>query len=112
MKSGSIKQIPEQFVLGKGHILFFLDKQRFIYKRYCRIFEELIDRGFRASEYHLNWKDLNATVYWNDYTPTDQENNLLVERIKERILNSKKKCWHYYGKQISKENAVELLTKK
>lgn len=47
----------------------------------------------------------------NEYTPTSEERDLLIERITERIMNSPKKCFHYYGKAISKEHAVKLLKK-
>jgi hypothetical protein len=45
----------------------------------------------------------------NDYEPTEEERKLLVERIKDRIVNGKKQYYHYYGRQISKEEAVEFL---
>ena len=41
--SGSIKDIPKEFCLGTGHILFFLDKMTFIKERYKEIYNELSD---------------------------------------------------------------------
>lgn len=82
LESGSVKHIPEKFTLGKSHVLFFLNKMWFTYWRY------------------------------REYEPTEEERNLLIERITYRILNSKKKTWHYYGKPITKEKAVELLKNK
>lgn len=110
IESGSIKNIPEKFTLGKGHVLFFLDKQRFIRSRYLDIRMELAKRTFTPQDYIMNWKSVDLK-YDNDYTPTSEERDLLIERITERIMNSPKKCFHYYGKAISKEEAVKLLKK-
>lgn len=110
IKSGSINHIPEKFTLGKGHVLFFLDKQRFIRSRYLDIRMELAKRAFTPQDYIMNWKSVDLK-YDNDYTPTSEERDLLIERITERIMNSPKKCFHYYGKAISKEEAVKLLKK-
>ena len=45
----------------------------------------------------------------NDYTPTDEEKRMLVERITQRILDSRKKAWHYYGVEITKERAINMI---
>lgn len=37
-------------------------------------------------------------------------NSAIIERITERIMKSPKKVWHYYGKPITKEQAIKLLT--
>ena len=108
IETGSIYNIPDKFTLGKGHVLFFLDKQRFICSRYIAIREELIKRGFKVTNFVCNWAGIEP-IYYKDYTPTSEERNLLIERITERIMNSPKKCFHYYGKAISKEQAVEIL---
>lgn len=109
IKSGSIKNIPEKFTLGTGHVLFFLDKGRFTVKRYCAILRECRKRGFDVQDYSSEW------IYYtldrmNDYEPTDEERKLLIERISKRINESKKQFWHYYGKTITKNQAVILLT--
>lgn len=111
IESGSINRIPEKFTLGKGHVLFFLDKQIFASKRYGLIRDELIDRGFEPSDYSTNWVVTMMSGYDNDYTPTEEEKRLLVNRITERILQSPKQVWHYYGKPISKQEAIEILVK-
>lgn len=45
----------------------------------------------------------------NDYIPTNDEYNLLKARIIERINNSNKQYFHYYGKRISKIEACLLI---
>ena len=111
-KSGSIKNIPDKFVLGQGHVLFFLNKQKFIYNRYKEIYNELLWRGFNIEDYSMNWDELKDTELWNDYAPTSEERNLLVERISTRIRESNKEWFHYCKKKISKENAMLLIRKR
>ena len=106
--NGFISLAPEKFTLGKGHVLFFLDKQNFILKRYMALYEECINRGFKVEDYSEDW-DYVKPEYMNDYETTEEERKLLVERIKDRIVNGKKPYYHYYGRQISKEDAVAIL---
>lgn len=106
--SGSIDKIPEKFTLGKGHVLFFLNKMSFVLERYSEIYYELIHRGFDVQDYSDNWKEIDSK-YLNKHNCTLDEKKLLIDRINDRIIKSKKKCWHYYGKTISKEDAVGLL---
>lgn len=49
---------------------------------------------------------------WNHYEPTTEEKTLLIDRISERIFASKKKHFHYYGRPIAKEKAIDLLNNK
>ena len=98
--------IPKEFTLGTCHVLFFINKGTFTLDRYIEIRNECIRRGFNVEDYRKNWLVYNV---FNDYIPTKNEFNLLVERISERILNTTKPYWYYYGKKISKEDAIKLL---
>lgn len=111
IKSGSINRIPSEFTLGKGHVLFFIDKMMFTLKRYCAVHNECIMRNFNVQRFSELW-DSVPIQYLGEYTPTQEEHDLLVERITERILNSPKGGFHYYGKRISKKDAIILLNKK
>ena len=105
-----ISLAPEKFTLGKGHVLFFLDKQGFILKRYNEIHDECLKRGFKVEDYSENWKYV-MSEYMKNYTPTEEERKLLVERITERIIECPKECFHYYGHEISKPFAIDMLQK-
>ncbi len=112
VRTGSIKHIPERFVLGKGHVTFFLDKQQFVLNRYGDIHAECLRRGINVTNFAWNWYNIpncKRKPYWNDYKPTDEERQLLIDRITDRIMHSKKLTWHYYGRIITKEEAVKLL---
>ena len=99
---------PKEFTLGTGHVIFFANKGTFTLDRYIEIRNECIRRGFNVEDYRKNWIVYNV---FNDYKPTINEFNLLVERISDRLLNTKKPYWHYYGERITKEDAIELLNK-
>ena len=104
-----LSELPKKFTLGKGHVLFFINKGVFTLNRYLDILNECIKRGFNVEDYRDNWQIYNIS---EDYKPTENEHQLLVERISTRLLNSPKSNWRYYGKPISKEDAVKLLDKK
>jgi len=98
--------VPSDFTLGTGHVLFFVNKGLFTLDRYRDIRKECLNRGFNVEDYSKNWLEYDKL---NDYTSTDTEHQLLVERITERLINTKKPYWHYYGKRISKEESVKLI---
>jgi deoxyribonuclease (pyrimidine dimer) len=107
MKNG-FNNLPNSFRLGEGHVLFFVDKGKFTFERYIQLYNECLNRGFNITDYSDNWKEYKT--HFNDYTPTLEEHGLLIHRITERLLFSPKTYWHYYGKPISKEDSVKLLT--
>ena len=110
--SGALKKIPKYFCLGTGHVTFFLNKMKFTKERYLAIYEECIFRGFNIEYYGDNWNESFDDYHcFNDYTPTSDEYNLLVNRIVERINNSPKKNWHYMGRSITKKEAIDILIK-
>ena len=107
--SGSINRIPKEFVLGTGHVLFFLDKMRFTKNRYMEVYAECLRRGFDVEYYAGNWDGVPER-YMNGHCITEQERLLLVNRISDRIMGSSKKMWHYEGKPVSKEECVSILS--
>ena len=108
VQCNSLSKIPNKFCLGTGHVKFFLNKMLFIFNRYKVIRNECILREFNITDYSSNFLNID-NQYINDYIPTKDEFNLLKERITERINNSNKQYFHYYGKRISKSEACSLL---
>lgn len=109
--SGALQRIPKEFCLGTGHVTFFLDKFAFSMTRYMEIRNECERRGFNVPDYSPLWKVVERNSCWRNYKPTKEERKLLVGRISERIQSSSKDFFHYYGERITKERAIELLTK-
>lgn len=106
--SGSLKRIPKYFCLGTGHVIFFLDKFKYTFNRYKELYSECIARGFSVEDYSANW-DLVDKEYFNDYIPQQIDIELLVKRISERILESKKDNFHYSKISITKKHSLEIL---
>lgn len=82
IKSGrySLEGIPDQFTLGKGHVKFFYNKLQYLLERYHSILNECINRGFNVTNYYACW-DLVPAELLGDYTPTDRDRQLIIERI-------------------------------
>lgn len=110
LESGALKRIPEEFCLGKGHVIFFLDKARFTLDRYRLIREECLRRGFNVPDYSENWKLVSLKSCWKSHIPTEKEKVLLIQRISEKIKGSPKACFHYERRPVTKEEAAKILT--
>lgn len=88
----NVEVIPEKFTLGKGHVKFFYDKNKFLYNRYCDIYNECKKRGFNVTWYGGAWNLFVLDDYkhlYKDWEPTEEANELIRQRIKERT-NGKK----------------------
>lgn len=102
-RSKFTSKIPEQFTLGKGHVLFFSDKNLYTSLRYDALYEECKCRGFNVTYFGDNWPN-----YKGDYNPSKEDTRKVVERITERVLASKEMP-RYYGKEIAKEEYINML---
>ena len=71
----------------------------------------MLRRGFNVPDYSENWEQILMKDYWNSYVPTEDEKELLIQRIADRIQGSSKTFFHYEGKAITKVEAIEILTK-
>ena len=99
--------IPPKFTLGTGHMKFFYDKQEFLMDRHFELQNEYSKRYKKIWDFNPNLVNTSPCVYKN-YTPTDDDRQLLIDRISTRISQSLQRPY-YYGKEISKSNAIKLL---
>jgi hypothetical protein len=81
-------KIPKEFCLGKGHVTFFYNKLKYLYKRYREIYRECEERGYNVTDFSESFEgmsdDLNYHLLWNDYQPLEKDIQLIKQRIKER----------------------------
>ena len=105
-ESGSINKVPSKFTLGEGHILFFTNKVGYVLKRYDRVHQECLRRGFNVKDYR---KDLETVNDGNDYCVDYNDVQTIVSRIWDRITHSPKKTWHLHGEKISPYEAQTLI---
>ena len=76
--------IPDRFKLGKGHVKFFYNKLLHLKKRYVRLHEECIKRGFNVQNYIEAWSDLPEELM-NDYNVKANDIRIIKERINEKL---------------------------
>lgn len=103
---------PSKFTLGKGHVLFFLYKQKFILERYIMLRLECERRGFSVTNYRCNWQTVPKEYFEEEYEPDNEDMNIVVSRISLRIRESSKTCFHHCGKPITKLTAIKNLSRK
>jgi deoxyribonuclease (pyrimidine dimer) len=93
-----IRDIPEKFCLGKGHVKFFYNKGSFLRRRYHDLYFESILRGFDVkATFSDAWAGLPQ--YDNDWIPTEVDIALSQERIDSKLL-LKPGFYRYYGSKI------------
>ena len=104
---------------GKGHMMFFCNKLKYVERYYQAVRAECQKRGFNGGEFgnrdawpHLQpkrWHIDNGQVveFWNDYQPTPEAIALCKKRMIERIPKKP----HYKGKLITHDQAVDLIMK-
>lgn len=82
--------IPKEYVLGSGHVMFFFDKLGYVIDRYDSLVQEMQNRG-----YHPNPVGRDLLIDHIDprlfkmYVPTPEALNLNRSRIKDRLPKDK-----------------------
>lgn len=89
------KKVPSRFTLNKGHVYFFFNKGKYIYKRYCAIRDELAKRGFASN---LIFPMVWPQELYNDWEPTEEDKEIVRERIALRI--SQRPGWYRYCSKV------------
>lgn len=84
-----VNGIPQQFILGKGHVKFFYNKLLWLHNRYRHIYDECKARGFNVTDYSESFMvqdDMKHLV--KDWHPNVNEikriRQLLIERIESK----------------------------
>ena len=88
-KKQEIGAIPESFRLGTGHVRFFYDKLEYLRLRYEEIYAECLERKFNVTYFGNAWDDVQPHLM-NDWIPTDEAKQLIIDRIEERSTKTKK----------------------
>jgi deoxyribonuclease (pyrimidine dimer) len=79
----NMKGQPEEFTLGTGHVKFFYDKCGYLKKRYEELYARCIELNVNATYFGDAWDDV-PKEFMGDYTPTDRDREILIERLIER----------------------------
>jgi deoxyribonuclease (pyrimidine dimer) len=84
------KDIPEQYVLGTGHVKFFYNKLVYCHKRQQQLVDEMKRRGFKPTFDPKTLTMPSANKYdslYNDWIPDQAAIDLNRHRINERLLS-------------------------
>lgn len=80
----NLKGQPLKFKLGTGHVKFFYTRLGYLKKRYEEVYAECIKRGYSVQYYGGCWNNIPPNLM-GDYTPTEEDKEIIRERIKERL---------------------------
>jgi hypothetical protein len=80
----NLSGMPSKFTLGTGHVKFFYDKLMYLKNRYEELYAECKRRGFNVTYYGDAWNGVPPELM-NDYIPTDEDREIIRERIRERL---------------------------
>jgi deoxyribonuclease (pyrimidine dimer) len=100
-----LNSIPPSFVLGKGHMSFWLNKGFYLEKRFNSIHREMIRRGFNPSEsITFNFEPflLHREILYLDYIPSKDSLEKIKERLTSRFLE--KPSWYKFcGRSLTND---------
>ncbi|MBW2984103.1 pyrimidine dimer DNA glycosylase/endonuclease V [Candidatus Woesearchaeota archaeon] len=102
-------KIPGKYSLGKGHILFFKNKLKYLKKRHELIKLEMKKRGFNAKK-TIKLNQFNKELK-NDWRPSKEDIEIIKKRLITRI-RLKPRYYRYYRKRRSKKFLIDLIKKK
>jgi hypothetical protein len=75
--------IPKEYKLGSGHVLFFYNKLHFLEMRQKRLIKEMENRGYKPNFTSVDISDIGPE-WKNHYFPTKEALEINRARIKER----------------------------
>jgi len=86
-KSGFVEsKVPKNFTLNSGHVYFFYNKGKYLYKRYNSIIKEMKSRGFKPDENRVFPKDIFImNNLFNDWEPNQSDIKIIRKRINKKI---------------------------
>ena len=105
-KNPEPKDIPKDYCLGKGHIIFFKDKLWYLKKRHEKLKTEMKKRGFNP-EKTIKLKEFSKKLC-NDWVPKKKDKDMIKKRLIEKI-RKKPGYYRYYSKEKSVNFFVRLV---
>ena len=81
----TLANIPKKYTLNKGHVTFFYNKGKYLYKRYELLIEEMKNRGMNPDSERKFKTEQWPDELFNDWEPEPDDYNVIRARIKEKI---------------------------
>lgn len=77
---------PKRYTLGRGHVVFFYNKGKYLSRRYSLLRNELKKRGFRLNEGRkFPDKIFKENNLFLDWQPQNNDFKIIRKRLKEKI---------------------------
>lgn len=92
----TLANIPKKYTLNKGHVTFFYNKGKYLYKRYELLIEEMKNRGMNPDSERKFKTEQWPDELFNDWEPEPDDYNVIRARIKEKI--EMKPDWYRFTK--------------
>lgn len=106
-------KIAKQYLLGKGHVTFFYDKEKFLRQRYTNLVNELRRRGFVLNDPYdrVEWYLFEEVPSNKEWQPSNKEININLQRIIQRV--EERPFWYKYkGKVLTVNKYKQALSYK
>lgn len=82
-KPFSEEEIPTEYTLGKGHVMFFYNKFKYLQNRFEQLVAEMLARGYTPT-YTDSSMFIVEDKWYNDWIPAENAIELNRKRILER----------------------------
>ena len=92
----TLANIPKKYTLNKGHVTFFYNKGKYLYKRYKLLIEEMKNRGMKPDSVRKFKTEQWPDELFNDWEPEPDDYKVIRARIKEKI--EMKPDWYRFTK--------------
>ena len=92
----TLANIPKKYTLNKGHVTFFYNKGKYLYKRYEILIEEMKNRGMNPDSERKFKTEQWLDELFNDWEPEPDDYKVIRARIKEKI--EMKPDWYRFTK--------------
>ena len=92
----TLANIPKKYTLNKGHVTFFYNKGKYLYKRYELLIEEMKNRGMNPDSERKFKTEQWPDELFNDWEPETEDYKVIRARIKEKI--EMKPDWYRFTK--------------
>lgn len=81
--------IPEAYLLNKGHAYFFYNKFQFVFNRFYELLNEMYIRGFKTGDNEAKFtslfKEHIEELSLHDYSVTEDDVLINIERILDKL---------------------------
>lgn len=89
-EKGTLKNLPNSYRLGCGHMKFFYDKLEYLAKRHKELIQEMEKRSYKPTIFNVDekWRSVISTHFWKDWIPEDKDIEINRQRLKDRTPKS------------------------